>query len=136
MIPQNGGSIAAIESDAEENLPSLTYKADFDKQIISGTVDGIEALRQSIYCRLMTERGAYPIYSELYGIPMTILSGQSAPKVYVSIANAITETLLDDDRITGVSGFVFDTDRKSVTVSFTVESVFGNMNFEEVELNV
>lgn len=136
MIPVSDLTIANIEIAEELILPSLTYKMDFDKGQIQGETDGIEALRQSVYFRLMTERGAYPIYSEKYGLPMNELIGQSAPLVYVSIASAITETLLEDDRITAVYGFIFDTDRANVTVSFNVASVFGKLDFEEVELYV
>ena len=136
MIPVVSDLTIDFEESEHVIQPSFTYRADFEKGEIKGTTDEIEALKQSIFCRLMTERGAYPIYSEKYGLPMNELIGQSAPLVYVSIANAITETLLEDDRITDVSGFVFDTDRKNVTVSFYVDSIFGNMNFEEVEIGV
>ncbi len=136
MIPVSDLTISNIEVAEEVILPSLTYKMDFDKGHVQSETDGIEALRQSVYCRLMTERGAFPIYSEKYGLPMNELIGQSAPLVYVSIASAITETLLEDDRITAVYGFVFDTDRTNVTVSFNVTSVFGKLDFKEVELYV
>lgn len=136
MIPVSASDIGNIEFDNTEEIiqPSLTFKIDFDKGIFSGLTDGVDALKQSIVCRLMTERGNYPILSETYGLPMNELLGQSAPLVYVSVANAITETLLEDDRIISVSGFIFDADSKSICVSFNVESIFGTMNFKEVSL--
>lgn len=136
MIPFYPNDIGTIrfERTEQETEPSLTYRIDFEKGTVSGVLDGIEALRQSVFCRLSTMRNTYDIYSDRYGIPMNNLIGQTAPLIFVSIANALTETLLDDDRITGVSGFIFDTDKKTVTVSFTVSTVFGNMNFEEVSL--
>lgn len=136
MIPVSPNDIGTIQFESAEKKtePSLTYRIDFEKGTVSGVLDGIEALRQAVFCRLSTMRNAYDIYSDRYGIPMNDLIGQAAPLIFVSIANSLTETLLEDDRITGVSGFIFDTDKKTVTVSFTVSSVFGNMNFEEVAL--
>ena len=116
--------------------PSKTYALNLEKGSCAGTLDGKEALRQSILLRLLTVQGEYPIYSAGYGVPMHELIGQSIPLVYVSIAAAIRQTLLEDDRVTGVSDFVFDTDRKNVTVSFRVQSIFGDVTVEEEPLNV
>lgn len=134
MIPVSDSVIANIEIAEEVILPSLTFRIDFDKGKIQGETDDVEALKQSVFCRLMTERGKFPIYSEKYGLPMNELIGQSSPLVYVSITSAITETLLDDDRITDVYGFIFDTDKENVTVTFNIDSIFGKTTFEEVGL--
>lgn len=116
--------------------PSYTYKAYFDKERVNGHTDELDALVQSVYCRLRTQRGQFPIYGELYGLPLNELIGQTAPLVYVNITSAITETLLDDDRITGVGNFVYDVSGNSVTVSFQVSSVFGEADIEGVNVNV
>ncbi len=127
MIPVLSDLIIDFTEAEEIVQPSITYKADFDGEKINGTIDGIDAVKQSVFCRLMTECGAYPIYSDKYGLPMNDLIGKPAPLIYVQIADAVTETLLDDDRITGVSNFIFDTGRKNVTVTFTVDTIFGNL---------
>lgn len=136
MTPVINSSIANVVPDAKTRMSSLTFRIDFNKKTIQGMVDETEALKQSVFCRLMTIRGQHPVYDDddNYGLPLFDLLGQSAPLVYVLLTNCITETLLRDDRILSVSGFVFDTDRKSVTVSFSVQSVFGTLNFEEVSL--
>lgn len=134
MIPVSDSLIVNIENTEKVTFPSLTFRIDFDKGRIQGETDDIEALKQAVFCRLMTERGISPIFSEKYGLPMNELIGQSAPLVYVSLASAITETLLDDDRITKVYGFIFDTDKKNVTVTFNIDSIFGKTTFEEVSL--
>ena len=137
MIPTAISDIGTVEFDSTEEVisSSLTFKLDFDKGTATGTVDGIEALKQAVFCRLMTEKNMYSIYEEYeYGLPMNSLLGQSTPLVYVSVANAITQTLLEDDRIISVSGFIFDTDCEGVSVTFDVESIFGTLNFEEVSL--
>ena len=134
MIPALNIEISDIEPDEPSVLSSLTYAVDFDHKSVSGVVDGIEALKQSVFCRLMTERGTLSFASLKYGLPKNELIGQSAPLVYVSLVNAITETLLEDDRILTVYGFIFDTDRKNVTVTFNIDSVFGTLLFEEVTI--
>lgn len=136
MIPVTASDIGTIEFDNTEEVirPSLTFKMDFDKGTVSGTVDEVEALKQAVICRLLTQSEKYDIYSDMYGIPLNEMLGQSAPLVYVSVANSIESTLLDDDRILSVSGFVFNADSKNVNVSFNIESVFGTVNFEEVSL--
>lgn len=136
MIPVSDSLIANISIEEKTIQPSLTFEIDFEKGVLKGKIDELESLKQAVLCRLITEKGLYPIYSQNYGIPMNELIGQSAPLVYVFIASAITGTLLEDDRITSVYGFMFDTDRDNVTVSFYISTVFGTVSFEEVELNV
>lgn len=136
MLPLISDAIIDFESAEEVIRPSRTYRVDFDAGMAQGHTDEIGTLKQAIFCRLMTERGLFPIYSQSYGLPFQTLVGQSVPLVYVNIANAITETLLEDDRINAVSGFIFDTDKRNITVSFQVSSIYGDLDFEEVELNV
>lgn len=134
MIPATNGDIATVEISEKITAPSQTFEIDFEKKTIKGTIDGVQALKQSVFCTLMTIRGESRICEDDDGFPLFEILGQSAPLVYVLIANTITETLLRDDRILSVDNFIFDTDRKAVTVSFSVKSVFGNVNFEEVSL--
>lgn len=134
MTPVMNSNIADISLDEEMKMPSSTFRIDFEKKIIRGMIDEIEALKQSVFCRLMTIRGQDPICDKNYGLPLFDILGHHSPLVYVLLAGSITETLLEDDRILSVTGFVFDTDRKTVAVSFTVKSVFGNVKFEEVSL--
>lgn len=135
MLPNSELNID-IETAEEIIQPSLTFGIDFEKNCISGFTDGKDALIQSIICRLLTERKMYDGFSDAYGLPVSELIGQSSPLVYVLISNSITETLLSDERITGVSDFVFDTDRQNVTVSFKASSIFGNINIQEAEILV
>jgi len=130
--------ISEITFDEAEQVrqPSYTYHADFDTGRVAGHLDGVEALKQSIMCRLLTVQGIHQVYSGGYGLPMNDLIGLPSPLVYVRIRDAIVKTLMEDDRITAVGDFIFDTDRKNVTVSFTAYTIYGPENFEEVALNV
>ena len=117
MIPIINNGLLLTETE-QEIPPSATYAVNFENGTAQGRIDGVEALQQSVFCRLSTTQGQYSIYSDAYGLPIHTLLGQPVPLVYVNIADAITRTLLEDDRITGVTDFVFDTDKKQVTVSF------------------
>ena len=129
MKPQIIADIAFV--DAERKIqPSQTYQVDFDAGTVRGGLDGLEALKQSIFLRLITVLGIHEIYSDAYGLPMNDLLGQSVPKIYVSITNAIRKTLLEDDRILEVGDFVYNTTKKAV------DTVFGQTAFREVSLNV
>lgn len=106
--------------------PSLNYAMNFDTKIISGYVDGLEAMRQVCYKILSTERYQYLIYSWDYGIETIDLYGQDPDYVCPVLEQRIKEALLQDDRINSVGGFSFDLSKKGViTVDFTVYTIFG-----------
>jgi hypothetical protein len=103
-----------------EVQPSKTYALE-DGRVI----DGLEALEQSIFCILQTERFEWPIYSWDYGIETLDLYGKDPDWARVEVERRITEALMQDDRISGVSDFNFNQQKKKLSVSFLVESVFG-----------
>ena len=112
----------------ERKIPSKTYKIIYNKNRLNGYTDGIEALKQSIYLILSTERYAYPIYSWKYGVEFKDLIGLNPNLAIPEIKRTITEALSQDDRITSVNNFKFTTKKKVVTCEFTVESIFGDID--------
>ena len=117
-------------------MPSKQHRIDLDKNRILGTCDTLEAVKQSIYKILNTERYSCLIYSWNYGIELMDLYGQSPTYVCAEIGRRVNEALLQDTRITGIDNFEFDISRKGVvSVTFTVHTLFGDLN-EEMVVNV
>lgn len=127
MIP--GSAINTIEIIDE---PGLTYEILVDKNAAGGKIDGLQAVAQAIYLMLNTERYNHAIYSWDYGVEFNDLIGQSRDYVYPEIKRQITEALLIDDRITGVSGFEFTKIKNAVSVTFTVKTIYGGVEAERV----
>lgn len=116
--------------------PSKQYRMDWDGNRILGTCDNLEAVRQSIYKILNTERYAFLIYSWDYGIELVHLYGKPPMYVCPELERMVKEALSQDDRITGIDNFEFDTSQKGVvSVTFTVHTVFGDLN-EEMAVNI
>lgn len=102
---------------------------------VSGYTDGIDALKQTIYFILGTERYEYLIYSWDYGIELQDLFGKPIPYVIAEIKRRITEALTMDDRITDVVDFQFERNREVLHVTFSVVSTLGNIPTElEVDI--
>ena len=134
MIP-SGDTILTTELEVE-TMPSKQHKMDLDKNRIIGTCDTLEAVKQSIFKILNTERYSYLIYSWDYGIELTDLYGQSPVYVCSEIERRVKEALSQDDRITDITDFEFDISRKGVvSVTFTVHTFFGDLN-EEMVVNI
>lgn len=122
-----------LQSDFEfEDETSNTYKMNLNESTIAGYVDEREAMVQAIYLILNIERYEYLIYSWDYGIELTDLFGQPIPFVLPELKRRITEALMQDTRITGVDDFSFDTNKGKVHVSFTVNTIFGEIEAEKV----
>lgn len=117
-------------------LPSKQHKMLFDANRIMNTCDGLEAVKQSVFKILNTERYDYLIYSWNYGIELKDLYGKSPTYVCPEIERMVKEALSQDDRITGVDDFEFDISKNGmVSVSFTVHTIFGDLN-EEMVVNI
>jgi hypothetical protein len=86
-------------------------------------IDGLEAVRQAVFKMLQTPRFEHLIYSDSYGLePVMGLGGA----VFRSeMERRIEETLLQDDRISEVSGIEFTFTGDEVQVVFSVVSSFG-----------
>lgn len=109
--------------------PSKTYRMHADIERISGMTDDEQALEQAIYKIIHTQRYAFPIYSQDYGIEIEDLFGKPTSYVEVELERRITEALEWDDRIERVDSFSFSypKDKKSIYVSFTAHTVFGQI---------
>jgi phage baseplate assembly protein W len=130
MIPVVNDDL--VNDFTEITYPTKTYKLDMANQFIAGTVDGLDALKQSIYFILNTERYDYLIYSWNYGVELQDLIGRELEFVLPELERRITEALIQDTRIISVNGFDFNTNDRKVTVKFTVNTMFGDIQTEKV----
>ena len=134
MIP-SGNAVLTVDLNVTTQ-PSKQHRMDLDRNRILGTCDSLEAVKQSVFKILNTERYAYLIYSWNYGIELMDLYGQSPMYVCPEIERRVKEALLQDDRITGIDGFEFDTSASGVvSVAFTVHTIFGDLE-EEMVVNI
>ena len=130
MIPSVSNLM--IESLEVETQPSKNYKMHIQDNIISGTCDGLEAMKQVIYKILNTERYRYPIYSWNYGVELSDLIGEPVSYVCAEAERRITEALTQDDRIDEVSDFNFDINNKhEVVCTFVVHTIFGDVESQK-----
>lgn len=127
MIPKVDNDLLTLDVETQ---PSLTYALDIENGRIRGMVDNLESVKQAVYLILSTECYAWLIYSWNYGVELVDLIGQPKDYALPEIQRCITEALLQDDRITAVDGFEFETGKKSIHVTFTVHSIFGDTEVE------
>ncbi|WP_420285499.1 DUF2634 domain-containing protein [Enterococcus cecorum] len=100
---------------------------------VVGWIDNKQALRQAIEKLLHTERYMYEIYTDEYGVELQALIGESFDLVEAEIGRIIKEALLADDRIVNVENIqATKLDSTSLLITFSVESIFGALAFEEV----
>lgn len=132
MIPQVDNDLFTLKVKTQ---PSRTYALDIEHNRIRGKIDAVESLRQAVYLILSTERYDYLIYSWNYGVELKELIGQPKEYALSEMKRRITEALLQDDRITEVDGFTFETGKKSVHVTFTAHTIFGDID-SEVDIDV
>ncbi len=127
MIPED-----SIKAFTVETEPSKTYRLNIENNTVSGICDGKEAVKQAVYKILKTERYKYVIYSRNYGSEFEKLYGKQMSYVKSIIKSVISDALMADDRIKNISNFTVEkTDKTDLTVDFTVESIFGDIDISE-----
>ena len=129
--------IPKIEISADVTVreqPTKTYKMELYKgNYILGFVDSQKAVEQAIYKIIRTERYKYIIYSWDYGIELEDLFGMPVEYCIVELERRISEALLQDNRITAVHSFEFDTEKERGTVlikKFVAETLFGKIQID------
>lgn len=126
MLPNQYIDLSESDFEVEEEQNTETYKMHISLETINGKTDEQEAMIQAIYKILNTERYAYPIYSDNYGIELIDLIGEDAEWVCPELQRRIEEALLQDERIKEVSDFDFTIEDDKIHVSFTASTIFGD----------
>ncbi|WP_315080134.1 DUF2634 domain-containing protein [uncultured Clostridium sp.] len=124
ILPQ-GGIIKDIDTIKEKKHSSKTYKIKENR--IIGFCDEIEALKQTIYFILNTERYDYLIYPDGYGSEFRKTIEMDRDIAESELKRRIKEALTQDDRIENVDEFIFEYEKDSVLVKFTVFSIYSKL---------
>lgn len=94
-------------------------------------IRGEAALRQWIAKAMRTPAGRFAAYTEYFGSTMDRISpSTNLDAISVQIEEDISETMGNCPYITGVDGFTFTCSGTTVTASYTVHSIYGEISGE------
>lgn len=135
LTPEIDDNVIQEEDLELITYPTKTYYMDLEKGRIRGFSDDLESMKQVIFLALNTERSTYLAYSDNYGVELVDLIGEPMSYVLAELERRITEALTWDSRIESVDNFEYEVDGRSVHVTFTVHTDFGDIDSEsEVEV--
>ncbi|MDU8873656.1 DUF2634 domain-containing protein, partial [Clostridioides difficile] len=118
--------VSIINFDVRQE-PSKTFKLNIEKSKIDGICDDVEALKQTIFLILNTERYQHLIYSWNYGVELNDLIGEPISFVIPELERRIKEALIQDDRVENVDNFEFQNIKGKVQCRFSVHTKYGNI---------
>lgn len=108
--------------------PSKTWIIDRNTMQVSCMDAGLEAVRQAVEIALNVERYKWTIYSANYGSELNDLVGEDEAYIIAEIPRLVEGALSTDSRVVSVDDYVYKkTDTNSMTVSFTVHTVYGDL---------
>ena len=126
-----------LEEEQEETKTQPTdYEIDFETGELTGRIiTGLPAVIQWIRLALGTEKYFYNQFSWDYGSELQSLIGQEYDEEIIDseVTRMITEALSENENIEGISEITVESDRDSITATFTVNTVYGS---EEVTIYV
>lgn len=101
--------------------------------LLSGYADGLDAVGQTVFLTLNTERYQCPIYSWDYGVELNDLIGKPISYASSEIQRRVKDALCTDDRIIGCTDFSFAVaSKRKLLVRFTVLTIYGDIEAEVV----
>lgn len=108
--------------------PSKTWIIDRNTMQVSCMDAGLESVRQAVEIALNVERYKWTIYSANYGSELNDLVGEDEAYIIAEIPRLVEGALSPDNRVVSVDDYVYKkTDTNSMTVSFTVHTVYGDL---------
>lgn len=95
---------------------------------ITGAIDLLEAVKQSVFCRLATEQGAHAIYPPEFGLQALDLIGKDYSYTASELMRRIKECLAQDDRVTDVKDFQPTELKGGLYIAFRVATIYGDID--------
>lgn len=127
VLPEGGVISGVIEVQDE---PSLTWLADRRTGRITGTGDGLAAVKQTIEIILSVERFYWQIYTPYFGMQWDNLIGLDPGYVASELQRRLRDAFSIDRRILGLEDFAYTVEDDAMTASFTVPTVYGDVQQE------
>lgn len=115
-----------LEVISGAELPTRTYKLDFEKGRCAGFIDRKAAMEQAIRKVLSTKRFAHLIYSDDYGFQNMI--GRDRLFVQGELPRRVKEALLQDERITSIENFKLEFNKDEAFVSLRADTIYGDVD--------
>ncbi len=144
-----GMGVSGVIEAAEQ--PSKTYRLTLDTERIvgkyadgtevvyhgriKGYTDGRAAVQQAIRKAIITPRYKCLIYDSQYGSEIeATITANDATREYViaAIAGFVEDALKPDSRILNVSDFEIEFEKDRAYITFDADTIFGEMEVEEV----
>ena len=114
--------------------PSKTWIKDKTQNQVSGMDNGLESVRQAVEIALNVERFRWQIYNTDFGSELEGLIGEDEAYITSEFPRIVTDALSVDSRVVSIDNWNFTRNGTTMTVSFSVHTVFGDFP-QEVYIN-
>ena len=125
MLPQS--QIELSNGVVFQDQPSLTWIADPVTNRLRGRGDNWEAVRQAVEVIVNVERFKWQIYTPNFGTDYDGLLGTEPGYAASELQRRLEDAFLPDSRILGIKDFTWSFSGVSLSASFTVRTVFGDV---------
>lgn len=123
--------IIGFDTDIQlTSRPSRTWIIDRNTMQVGYMDEGLEAVRQAVEIALNVERFQWQIYNTNFGNELEELVGDDADYIQSELPRMVNDALSVDDRVIDTADYVFSVNGDSMTVSFTVNTVYGQLTEE------
>ena len=123
--------IIGFDTDIQlTSRPSRTWIIDRNTMQVGFMDEGLEAVRQSVEIALNVDRFRWQIYNTNFGNELEELIGDDADYIQSELPRMVDDALSVDDRVIDTADYVFSVNGDSMTVSFTVNTVYGQLTEE------
>jgi hypothetical protein len=125
-----------LDEDIDVPLP-LEYGINFKTGRLTGAkVEGAEAVKVWAWNALLTERGAFEQYTENFGdeIPSLIGTIADEDEIKSDVKRMVRDCLEQNEYISGISNFTCAIEETKVTAAFTINTVFGDVYLDGVQI--
>jgi hypothetical protein len=120
--------IIGFDTDIQlTSRPSRTWIIDRQTMQVAYMDEGLESVRQAVEIALNVERFKWQIYNTNFGNELNDLIGDDADYIKSEFQRMVDDALSVDDRVIDTSDYTFSVDGDSITITFTVNTVFGQL---------
>lgn len=120
--------IIGFDTDIQlTSRPSRTWIIDRKTMQVAYMDEGLESVRQAVEIALNVDRFRWQIYNTNFGNELNDLIGDDADYIKSEFQRMVDDALSVDDRVIDTSDYTFSVDGDSITITFTVNTVFGQL---------